>query len=38
VGPGNADPYDHFAGAIRALSEHIGIRLDRAQCYPYRRD
>jgi hypothetical protein len=38
VGPGNADPYDHFASAIRALSDHIGLRLDRAHCYPYRRD
>jgi hypothetical protein len=38
VGPGNADPYDHFAGAIRALAEHVRIGLDRAHCYPYRRD
>jgi hypothetical protein len=38
VGPGNADPYDHYADAIRALSEHVRIRLDRAHCYPYRRD
>jgi hypothetical protein len=38
VGPGNADPYDHFADAIRALAEHVHMRLDRAHCYPYRRD
>ncbi len=38
VGPGNADPYDHFADAIRALAEHLRIRLDRVHCYPYRRD
>jgi hypothetical protein len=38
VGPGNADPYDHFADAIRALAEHVRMRLDRAHCYPYRRD
>jgi hypothetical protein len=38
VGPGNADPYDHYADAIRALAEHVGFRLDRAHCYPYRRD
>ena len=38
VGPGNGDPYDQFADAIRGLAEHIGMRLDRAHCYPYRRD
>jgi len=26
VGPGNADPYDHFADAIRALAEHVRMR------------
>ena len=36
VGPGNADPYAAHADAIRALSEHFGIALDRARCYPYR--
>jgi hypothetical protein len=38
VGPGNADPYDHFSDAIDALAKHVGFRLDRAHCYPYRRD
>jgi hypothetical protein len=38
VGPSNTDPYDEYADAIRALSEHVRLRLDRAQCYPYRRD
>ena len=37
VGPGNADPYPAYAEAIEALSEHFGIALDRAVCYPYRR-
>lgn len=37
VGPGNADPYPDHADAIDALGRHIGIRLDRATCYPYRR-
>ncbi|MGE0221647.1 MAG: hypothetical protein AB7F35_06600 [Acetobacteraceae bacterium] len=37
VGPGNADPYPDFSDAIRALGEHFGMTLDRAQCYPYRR-
>jgi hypothetical protein len=38
VGPGNADPYDHFSAAIDVLGEHVGFDLDRAHCYPYRRD
>jgi len=37
VGPGNADPYPDHADAIDALGRHLGIRLDRATCYPYRR-
>jgi len=37
VGASNADPYLAHADAIRALAEHFGITLDRAQCYPYRR-
>lgn len=37
VGPGNADPYPDNADAIEALGRHLGIRLDRASCYPYRR-
>jgi hypothetical protein len=38
VGPGNADPYPEEGDAIRALGEHYGIALERARCYPYRRD
>jgi hypothetical protein len=38
VGPGNADPYPEEGEAIRALGEHYGIVLERARCYPYRRD
>ncbi len=38
VGPGNADPYPEQGDAIRALAEHYGMTLERARCYPYRRD
>ena len=38
VGPGNADPYAEQGDAIRALATHYGIPLERARCYPYRRD
>src|SRR5205085_10322640 len=38
VGPGNADPYPDQGDAIRALAQHYGIALERARCYPYRRD
>ena len=38
VGPGNADPYPEEGDAIRALGEHYGMTLERARCYPYRRD
>ena len=37
VGVGNSDPYPQHGAAIRALGQHIGRILDRAQCYPYRR-
>ncbi len=37
VGPGNADPYVDHGPAIEALGHHFGLKLDRAQCYPYRR-
>ena len=37
VGCDNADPYPDYAEAIRALSEHFGIALDRERCCPYRR-
>jgi hypothetical protein len=38
VGQGNADPYPEEGEAIRALAEHYGMTLERARCYPYRRD
>jgi hypothetical protein len=38
VGLGNADPYPEEGDAIRALGEHFGLTLERARCYPYRRD
>ena len=38
VGAGNADPYSEQSDAIRALAQHYGMTLERARCYPYRRD
>jgi hypothetical protein len=38
VGASNADPYDDQDEAIRALGAHFGVTLERARCYPYRRD
>jgi hypothetical protein len=38
VGPGNADPYPTEGEAIRTLAEQYGMTLERARCYPYRRD
>jgi hypothetical protein len=38
VGSGNADPYPSQGDAIRTLGQHYGISLERARCYPYRRD
>src|SRR5438067_546199 len=38
VGIANADPYVEHADAIRALSQHYGLSLERSRCYPYRRD
>jgi hypothetical protein len=38
VGVGNADPYPEEGDAIRALAEHYEMTLERARCYPYRRD
>jgi hypothetical protein len=38
VGPGNADPYPEDGDSIRVLGEYYGITLERARCYPYRRD
>jgi hypothetical protein len=37
VGPGNADPYPDHVDAIELLGHHLGIALDRARCFPYRR-
>ncbi len=38
VGSANADPYADEGDAIRALGQHFGMTLERARCYPYRRD
>jgi hypothetical protein len=38
VGPANGDPYKQHADAIEALAEHFDLSLDRAHCYPYRRE
>jgi hypothetical protein len=38
VGAGNADPYPEQGDSIRALGEQYGMTLERARCYPYRRD
>ena len=38
VGARNGDPYAQHADAIRALGQHFHIVLDRARCFPYRRD
>jgi hypothetical protein len=38
VGAANSDPYKQHANAIEALAEHFDIPLDRAHCYPYRRE
>jgi hypothetical protein len=38
VGPANSDPYKQHADAIEALAKHFDIPLDRAHCYPYRRE
>ena len=37
VGPDNADPYPAHGEAIDALGRHLGLSLERAHCYPYRR-
>jgi hypothetical protein len=37
VGVANADPYVGEASSIAALGTHLGLRLDRASCYPYKR-
>ena len=38
VGARNNDPYTDHVDAIRALAQHFRIVLDRARCFPYRRD
>lgn len=37
VSVGNSDPYPDHETAIRALSDHYGLSLDRESCYPYNR-
>jgi hypothetical protein len=38
VGIANSDPYTEHGDAIRALGQRFGMTLERARCYPYRRD
>ena len=38
VGSANSDPYKQHADAIKAPADHFDISLDRAHCYPYRRE
>jgi hypothetical protein len=37
VGRDNSDPYASHGEAIAALGRQRGMRLDRNDCYPYRR-
>ncbi len=37
VGQANGDPYPQHRDAIDTLGRHVGVTLDRARCYPYRR-
>ena len=37
VGHDNSDPYPQFSDSIEALGRHLGLELDRASCFPYRR-
>jgi hypothetical protein len=38
VGVANSDPYVEHGDAIRVLGQYYGMALERARCYPYRRD
>jgi hypothetical protein len=37
VGPGNGDPYRAHGEAIRALGDHLGMKLPRERCFPYSK-
>lgn len=37
VGRSNSDPYAMYGEAITALARHVGMKLDRMDCYPYAR-
>jgi hypothetical protein len=37
VGIANGDPFPEHGEAIRKLGQHVGLTLDPARCYPYRR-
>lgn len=37
VGPDNTDPYPAYGEAIKTLGNHLGLSLDPARCFPYRR-
>jgi hypothetical protein len=37
VGFENTDPYPDYGDEIAILGSHLGLTLDPARCYPYRR-
>lgn len=37
VAHSNGDPYVEYEAAIEALALHVGLDLDRSECFPYRR-
>lgn len=37
VSQANGDPYLQHRDAIDIPGRHVGVTLDRARCYPYRR-
>jgi hypothetical protein len=37
VGHANSDPYAEYEAAIEALARHVGMELDRRECFPYGR-
>ncbi len=36
VGKSNSDPYPAYGAAIKALSVHLGLSLERERCFPYQ--
>jgi hypothetical protein len=37
VGRGNVDPYPTYGEAIATLARHVGMKLERQDCFPYAR-